>query len=240
MAETKYLHIGSRVPWHYFWDKGTGQSNLGVHAGAFDDAVESMNIENFNFIWYSSLMPGIARKVDKPKKETFEVTVKGRNIPLVFGSVCEGIRAEAVAGFKERATAGLGVGWIYDTETNKRYGGMVAECYGDKSEDEVRGTIGDMLKQMSSRRFSRRKNLELREPLEIVTDSVFSDKKYATALVVIGFLDYIYPLYGEIAAKEIDSLYAIEPKPLQPLDVQDAAGKDKANSQGNQAQGQNP
>ena len=88
------LVIGNRVPKDYFVTKGTGQSDLTVHAGSYHLALKQAGVEMCNIMTYSSILPGIATEIPKPER-------------LVHGSVMESIFSVCTVNKGERATAGI-------------------------------------------------------------------------------------------------------------------------------------
>ncbi len=174
----KFLVIGNRIPKSYFVTSGTGESDLAKHAGSYDRALRKAGIENFNFVPYSSLIPPEAKRVDLPKN-------------YHFGSVLEGIMAVSTVKRGKRATAGLIVGWVYDESGNK-VGGLVAEHNKNFEPEDARKHLKDCLHEMFEERFP--KNYQLKEEEILGIESFVPKKKYGTALVVVGFLDYYYPI----------------------------------------------
>jgi len=231
--ETEYILAGNRVPFEYFLTKGIGESEITIHAGSLDDAMENAGIENFNLIKYTSIMPAIARKVDRPKRDVFELNYKGK-AKIVHGSVCEAIMAHADCRYGDRATAGLVIGWIYDKQSSKRYGGLVAEYVGDDEEPKAQETLHKMMERMGKERLKNRKNLELRD-VEVETATIVPKKKFGTAIVAIGFLSYVIPTYGKLDQKKLDELYAYKSLDVRPLDGQNTAGKAAATDNGTAA-----
>ena len=49
------LIIGNRIPKDYFITKGTGQSDLTVHAGSYHLALKEAGVEMCNIMTYSSI-----------------------------------------------------------------------------------------------------------------------------------------------------------------------------------------
>jgi arginine decarboxylase len=231
--EVEYFLIGNRVPKDYFEAEGFGEHDLTDHAGSFDESARKAGVENYNILKYTSIMPGIARKVDRPKRDVFEIDYKGK-AKIVHGSVCEVIMAEKTSIIGERATAGLVVGWIYDNRTRKRYGGLVAEYSGSEDEPVAREKLDKMMKSMAKSRLEDRKHLELGD-VEIRTISGVPKKKYGTAIVLIGFLNYVIPKFGELTQKDLDGLYAYKSLDVRPVDGKDATPKAEATAGGNKA-----
>jgi arginine decarboxylase len=177
----KHLIVGNRIPRTYFVTSGTGESDLATHAGSYDRALRKAGIENFNFVQYSSLIPPEARRVELPRD-------------YHFGSVLEGIMAVSTVKRGERATAGLIVGWVFD-ETGKKIGGLVAEHNKNFEPDNARKHLEACLNEMFVDRYP--EGYELKDVEILGVESFIPKKKYGTALVVLGFLDYYYPILEE-------------------------------------------
>ena len=84
------LIIGNRIPKDYFITKGTGQSDLTVHAGSYHLALKEAGVEMCNIMTYSSILPAIATEIPRPKQ-------------LVHGSVMESIFSVCTVNQGERA-----------------------------------------------------------------------------------------------------------------------------------------
>src|SRR3989338_6402732 len=120
LLQQKSLTIGNRIPKDFFVTSGTGESDITIHAGSYHLALKDAGIEKCNIITYSSILPAIAQKVEKPGN-------------LVHGSVMETIMATADSKKGKRATAGIIFGWLYNKITGEKYGGIVCEYHGSNS-----------------------------------------------------------------------------------------------------------
>ncbi|MCB9362253.1 arginine decarboxylase [Candidatus Woesearchaeota archaeon] len=174
----KGLLIGCRIPRDYFISEGKGESDITVHAGSYHLALKAAGIEMCNIMTYSSIMPGIAREVERPESMT-------------HGQVMETIMAVATAATGEVATAGIVFGWLYDRETQERFGGLVCEYNGNLTEEEARSQLGESLDELYENGFSER--FEIRDA-EYHMSSIIPKKKYGTALVSINFINYEVPV----------------------------------------------
>lgn len=177
-SELNGILVGNRVPKDYFVTKGTGQSNITVHAGSYHLALQQAGIERYNIMTYSSILPGIANRIEKPAQMT-------------HGSVMESIMAVCTAEKGERATAGIIYGWLYDRETNEKYGGLVCENYGNFSETDIGNLLRASIDELYYNGFSDQYNLT---DISLFTESFVPEKKYGTALVALCFTNYVYPL----------------------------------------------
>ena len=187
------LTIGNRIPRDYFWTYGTGESDITIHAGSFHLALKKAGIECYNIMSYSSIMPGIAKEIEKPKS-------------YVHGAVLEAITAVANSPKGERATAGIILGWLYNKTSNDRYGGLVCEYHGSFTEEEAKESLGKSLEELYVNGFD--EEYDLRD-IRIATTSLIPEKNFGTALVAIGFTSYAVPV-AEISdndkiSKELDT-----------------------------------
>jgi arginine decarboxylase len=176
--EQKTVVIGNRIPRSFFWTSGTGESDITVHAGSFHLALKQAGIESYNIMSYSSIMPGIATEVERPEKP-------------VHGAVLEAITAVANAKKGKRATAGIIVGWLYDKSTEQRYGGLVCEYNGSLTEAGAKKSLRSSLNELFTNGFS--ENHDLKD-IRMSTRSIVPKKRFGTALVAIGFTDYVCPV----------------------------------------------
>lgn len=172
------LVIGNRIPKDYFITKGTGESDITVHAGSYHLALKSAGIEVANIMTYSSILPGIAQEISKPSE-------------LIHGAVMESIFAVANGSKGERLTAGIIYGWLFDRQTGYRYGGLVCEHNGNYPVDEIEQLLRSSVNELYINGFEEK--YELRD-INIITESFVSEKTYGTALVAICFTNYFYPI----------------------------------------------
>ncbi|MFZ5571430.1 MAG: pyruvoyl-dependent arginine decarboxylase [Thermodesulfobacteriota bacterium] len=172
------LIIGNRIPRDYFVTKGTGQSDLTVHAGSYHLALKAAGVEMCNIMTYSSILPGIANEIQKPDH-------------LVHGSVMESIFAVCTVEKGQRATAGIIYGWLFDRKTDQKYGGLVCELYGDHSIPEIEHRLHASLEELYTNGYS--DHFELRDR-RVITESFVPEKQYGTALVALCFVNYHFPI----------------------------------------------
>jgi arginine decarboxylase len=187
ILEEKSLHdvknmggvlCGNRIPQDFFETKGVGQSDITIHAGSYHLALKAADIEMYNIMTYSSILPGIAKKVEKPNHK-------------VHGAVMESIMSVCHAEKGERASAGIIYGWLYNKMTNERFGGLVCEHYGNVAEDEIRQRLRASIDELYYNGFSEQYNLS---NIRFLTESFVPEKKYGTALVALCFTSYYYPI----------------------------------------------
>jgi len=176
--EISGLVIGNRIPKDYFITKGTGESDITVHAGSYHLALKKAGIEMANIMTYSSIMPEIAREVPKPES-------------IIHGAVMESIFAVANGEKGQRLTAGIVYGWLYDKKTGHKYGGLVCEHNGNYPVDEIEHLLKSSINELYINGFDQQYDLR---DITILTESFVPQKKYGTALVAICFVNYFYPI----------------------------------------------
>ena len=170
--------VGNRIPWQYFETSGTGESDITIHAGSYHLALRNANIEKYNIMTYSSILPGIAEKTGYPAG-------------LDHGAVMECIMSVCHSGKGEMATTGIIYGWLFDRKTGEKYGGLVCEHAGNYDKQELRHRLGASLEELYFNGFS--DQYEMKD-IEILTESFVPRKKYGTALVALCFTSYYYPI----------------------------------------------
>lgn len=174
------LLIGQRIPKDFFLTRGSGESDITVHAGSYHLALKDAGIEVCNIMTYSSILPAIAKEISRPEK-------------LVHGSVMESIMAVSTAKRGERATAAIIFGWLFDKKTNEKYGGLVCEYNGSLSEDEARAQLKESLNELYTNGFDG--DFHLRD-ITLTSNSFVPKKAFGTALVSMCFTNYVFPVLG--------------------------------------------
>ena len=174
----KGLVIGNRIPKDYFITKGTGESDITIHAGSYHLALKNAGIERANIMTYSSILPSIANLVDQPESFT-------------HGAVMETIMAVAHGSKNERVSAGIIYGWLYDRITGEKFGGLVCEHNGNYKvpvlEEMLRASLDELYYNGFEEDYSMGKITLLRE-------SFIPRKKYGTVLVALCLTNYFYPI----------------------------------------------
>ncbi|GAB4291424.1 MAG: hypothetical protein Kow0068_16730 [Marinilabiliales bacterium] len=174
----KGLIIGNRIPKDYFITDGIGESDITVHAGSYHLALKDAGIEKANIMTYSSILPAISNKVEKPEN-------------YVHGAVMETIMAVANGRRGELVSAGIIYGMLYDRLTGEKYGGLVCEHNGNYTEEKITNLLESSLNELYYNGFE--EQYELREK-EILLRSFIPRKEYGTALVAMCFVNYFYPV----------------------------------------------
>jgi len=176
-TDAENVLIGMRVPRDYFHTKGKGESDITIHAGSYHLALKAADIEMCNIMTYSSIIPGIARQIPKPK--------------LTHGAVMETIMAVAHGTKGQEISAGIIYGWLHDKKTKEKFGGLVCEHNGDYDENELEGRLRASLDELYVNGFSETYNLE---NITTLKESFKVTKRHGTALVAICFVNYEVPL----------------------------------------------
>ncbi len=172
--------VGNRIPKDYFITKGTGESDIAIHAGSYHLALKAAGIEMANIMTYSSILPGIATKTARPEK-------------ITHGSVVESIMAVANGQKGERLSAGIIYGWLTERDSGKRFGGLVCEHSGNFSQEELNYKLEASLNELYYNGFEEEYSIS---DIEKIAQSFVPEKNYGTALVAICFTNYLVPLVG--------------------------------------------
>lgn len=170
--------VGNRIPKNFFIVSGSGESDLTIHAGSYHLALRDAGIEMCNIMTYSSILPKIAEKIERPKK-------------LVHGSVMECILSVCHVEKGEFGTSGIIYGWLYEKNTKQKYGGLVCEIAGKFNQTDLEKRLHSSIEELYSNGYSEEYDLVERT---ILTKEVRPKKQYGTALVGLCFVSYIYPM----------------------------------------------
>ncbi len=182
---TKNVTIGLRIPKDFFVTKGIGESNITIHAGSYHLALLDAGIERFNIMAYSSVLPKIAREIEKPNNiDDLE--------PLTHGAVMEVINAVANAEKGERATAAIVWGWLYDKQTNEKFGGFVCEYNGHLEEKDAIESLKSSINELYTNG-GYDKKYDLRD-IKSVSSSIVPKKNYGTAICALCFVNHEIPI----------------------------------------------
>lgn len=188
VAESRF---GPRIPTAYFVTTGTGQSDEGIppdpyETFSYDLALQAAGIENFNVVYYTSVLPPESRAVRiEDVREYFH-----------HGSVLEAILAKAGGLKGDTVAAGVGRVWAVD-DTGRFIGGFAAEyerIYERQtvSEEQARQDAIDQLSKSLRHELDIR-NLRRQGDMEFAVTSLVIEKLYGMALAALGFVDFIYP-----------------------------------------------
>jgi arginine decarboxylase len=172
------FYTGNRIPVDYFITSGTGESDIAVHAGSYHLALKAAKIEMCNVMTYSSILPGIAREINRPDF-------------LQHGSVLESIMSVCNSGKGELATAGIIYAWMFDRRDGSKFGGLVCEHEGNYDLSELERRLKGSLEELYHNGFA--KDYYLGDP-QILSESFIPRKAYGTALTAICFTSYYHPI----------------------------------------------
>jgi len=174
--------VGNRIPKDYFITKGTGESDIAIHAGSYHLALKAAGIEMANIMTYSSILPDIANKIARPEH-------------IEHGCVMETIMAVANGHKGERLSAGIIYGWLTKRDTGKRYGGLVCEHNGKYTPEELKDKLDASLNELYYNGFEEEYSLN---QIKLITQSFVPKKEYGTALVALCFTNYLVPVLGQL------------------------------------------
>lgn len=187
-AEGKF---GPRIPTQYFATTGTGESDDGIppdpyETFSYDLALQQAGIENFNVMYYTSVLP----------KESQEVSIDSVKDKFHHGAVLESIMAKA--GGIQGQTVAAGVGRVWAVDQNGTFiGGFAAEyerIYINEKPDEKQiknDAIAQLTKSLNHELQIR--NLKQHGKMKFDVSSLYINKKYGIALAALGFINFIYP-----------------------------------------------
>lgn len=183
--------FGPRIPTAYFATTGVGQSDQGIppdpyETFSYDLALLQAGIENFNVMYYTSVLP----------PESYEVSLDSVKPLIHHGSVLEAIMAKAGGVQGDTVCAGVGRVWAKDKD-GKAIGGFAAEyerVY-SKADVDKATAYADAKKQLTA---SLNHELSIRGlsqdgGMKFDVTSLHITKKYGIALSALGFVGFIYP-----------------------------------------------
>lgn len=183
--------FGPRIPTAYFATTGTGQSDQGIppdpyETFSYDLALLQAGIENFNVMYYTSVLP----------RESYEVPLDEVRPLIHHGSVLEAIMAKAGGVKGDTVAAGIGRVWAQDAKGNL-VGGFAAEyeyVYSGKliSPEEARTNAKKQLARSLQHELDIRGLSRSGEMVFNIT-SLQIEKNYGLALACLGFVNFIYP-----------------------------------------------
>ncbi len=182
---------GPRIPTAYFATTGVGQSDQGIppdpyETFSYDLALLQAGIENFNVVYYTSVLP----------PESYEVPIESVKPHIHHGSVLETIMAKAGGVKGDTVCAGVGRVWAKD-KNGKKIGGFAAEyerVYAGKKigKDAAYADAKAQLTKSLKHELSIRGLSQVGEMTFDIT-SLAITKKYGMALSALGFVGFIYP-----------------------------------------------
>ena len=174
------ITIKNRIPKDFFITSGSGSSDVDRHTGSYHLCLHDAGIDNCNIIVYSSILPAISNKMDKP-------------LSITHGEVAECIIAEANGGKGVVISCGIIYGTLYDKETGVKYGGLVCERNGCYTEEKINSQLHESLDELYKNGYMDK--YEMRD-VEIHTKSMHGTKMYNTVMVCLVFQTYEVEIDG--------------------------------------------
>jgi arginine decarboxylase len=215
------LIFGCRIPYNYFTTIGGGEANVGggdddaaFETGSYDAALNDANIEDFNIIKYTSVIPS----------QSIEVTLNEAKKSFVMGSVLETIMAQKNGVKGEKITAAVLLTAIYKKVKDKPVymGSYAVEYSGQASPEEARSILCKNATNLCiRRRFGSIKNskiIKFNEKMltdknyilhadKFIVKSMTVKKQFGTVLAAIGFISYINPIFRPPWVKKYTQLH---------------------------------
>ena len=172
-------YVGNLIPHTFFVTKGSGESDLELHAGSYHMALHDAGISDFNIMVYSSVLPATAHiasmdEIDLPP----------------FGSEMKTILAVSHGQQDEFVSAGVVYAWMYaDENFDKKVGGLVCEVSGRYRIEELEARLIRVINDLHQKTYSQYYLGEL----NFVTEGITIEKRYGTALAGLCFIDFQLP-----------------------------------------------
>lgn len=184
-------NFGCRIPTTYFATSGVGQSDEGIppdpyETFSYDLALQAAGIENFNVVYYTSVLP----------PESYEVSIDIVKPYFKHGAVLEAIMAKAGGYRGDTVAAGVGRIWAIDSK-GSYVGGFAAEyerIY-DRQQVSTEQAEKDAVEQLtkSLQHELNIRGLTQKGEMKFTVTSLYIEKKYGIALAALGFVNFIYP-----------------------------------------------
>lgn len=183
--------IGNKIPREYFISKGFGDTDTGWgnkpwEAGSFDIAERMAQIADFNIVKCSSNIPPEAQEIPIERLKDF----------FHHGAVLEAILVQTDGNKGQRICAGIGLLQVRKISDGLPLGGYAAEYSGNGNENEAKQALHAYLTEQFKRRFDPQKCEFFNEKFCIQEHTI--QHAFGTALAVIGFVSYIYPVIGKL------------------------------------------
>lgn len=178
--------VGNLIPHTFFATKGSGESDLELHAGSYHMALYDAGISDFNIMVYSSVLPATAHlasmdEIDLPP----------------FGSEMKTIMSVSHGQQDEFVSAGIVYAWMYkDEDFNEKVGGLVCEVSGRYRIEELEARLIRVITDLHEKTYSQYYLGEM----NFVSEGITIQKRYGTALAALCFVDFKQPESDEPAA----------------------------------------
>lgn len=164
------------TPKQFIITKGSGESNLTIHAGSYHMALYDAGIHEYNIITYSSILPKDA------ELRTFDQV----DMPL-FGSEMPCIAARMDGHLGDHISAGIAYAWLYnDLEMNERIGGIVCELGANSSTELLEERLRKIIQELKDSTFGK----YVIGNVEVITEGLNVSKMFGTVIVSICFLNF--------------------------------------------------
>ncbi|MFH1868152.1 MAG: pyruvoyl-dependent arginine decarboxylase [Candidatus Omnitrophota bacterium] len=185
------LEVGTRIPATYIAVTGVGESDEGIppdpyETFSYDLALQQAGIENFNVMYYTSVLP----------IESYEVPIEKVKDKFHHGAVLEAIMAKAGGVKGDTVVAGVGRVWAVNKKGVK-IGGFAAEyeriypCQKIDPKNAKQDAVMQLTKSLKHELSIRGLKQTGEMKFNIATLNI--TKKYGISLAALGFLDFIYP-----------------------------------------------
>ena len=182
--------FATRIPKCYFMSTGVGDTDLGHgidpwETGAYDLALLEAQIENFNVLQYTSVIPPEAKEIPIEKAKKF----------FHHGAALEVIMANINGHQGDHLCAGVGRIHVRRKSDGKVIGGFAAEYEGHAKAAAARKVLHESLMGIFSRRY-KSDEYEYFDEKFTIRDCVIKNK-WGTVIALMGFVTYIFPEVGK-------------------------------------------
>ncbi|WEG12192.1 pyruvoyl-dependent arginine decarboxylase [Pullulanibacillus sp. KACC 23026] len=189
-AINEALLVGQRIPKDYIFTKGYGDTDIGPghdpwETGSFDMARQMAQIENFNIVRYTSIVP----------PDATEISIEQAKTLYHPGAVMECIISQMNGYEGDRLCAGVGLVQVKRSYDGKLISNYAAEYIGNADEEVAKKCLHRSLTHEFTRRYDPREYYMDQEKHCIQVHEV--QHRYGTAIALIGFVTYIYPVLGK-------------------------------------------
>lgn len=179
----------NRIPKDYILTKGFGDTDIGPghdpwETGSFDMARQMAQIENFNIVRYTSILP----------PEATEIPIEQAKLLYHPGAVMECIISQMNGYQGDRICAGVGIVQVRRNYDGRLITNYAAEYIGNADEEGAKKFLHNSLVHEFLRRYDPR-DYSMSNEKFCVQEHVVQNK-YGTAIALIGFVTYIYPIIG--------------------------------------------
>lgn len=178
--------FGTRIPKDYFVTTGVGETDLGGgvdpwETGSYDMALTDAEIENYNIIQYTSVMP-----VESKKHAIDDV----RHL-MHHGAVLETIMANINGVHGDHICAGVVTAHVKRKKDNHHIGGFACEYEGHATKEKAKEILHQSMMGLVERRYGK-DEVEVFDVDYTICDLVVT-KKFGTVLAALCFVSYIFP-----------------------------------------------